>query len=205
MVSALISDTSQKRASRCLGRQVTMMRHLFRLFVTPGAILLLTHLVFDAPCLFLLTPQPRRPPLLRTRQRRTRTAVAIAAVAPPADHCLTLTSLAVENPAVWDAHLQAPRRALQGGAERRCSTQVHRRLPAITQGVRGGLLDPHLRKRSHCYLIALHDGATPRGRGKTASQAPARPPERRNLRLCDERLLAISNGRRAIAATRGAS
>ena len=91
-----------------------MMRHLFRLFVTPGAILLLTYLVLDAPFLFLLTPQRRRPPFLRARQRRTRAAVAIAAVAPPADHCLTLTSFAVENPAVWDAHLQAPTKGFTG-------------------------------------------------------------------------------------------
>src|SRR6266498_823449 len=31
------------------------------------------------------------------------------------------------------------------------------------------------------YLTALPDGATPRGRGKPASRAPARSPERRTL------------------------
>ncbi len=181
LVSALISDTS-RRASRRLGRQVTMMRHLFSLFVTPGAILLLTYLVLDAPFLFVLTPQRRRPPLLHARQRRTRAAVPIAAVAPPADHCLTLTSLAVKKAAVWDAHPQAPTKGFTGRrGKAMLSTGASTGLPAITQGVRGDVLDPHLRKRSHCYLTALPDGATPRGRGKPASRAPARSPERRTL------------------------
>src|SRR2546427_10999501 len=48
------------------------------------------------------------------RQRRTGAAVAIAVVAPPADHCLALTSLAVEKAAVWDAHPQAPTKGFTG-------------------------------------------------------------------------------------------
>jgi hypothetical protein len=77
------------------------MRHLF---CPPSPVTLLTDLVVQSACFGLLVQSAGGAPLLRPRQGSTRRAIAVATVAPPANHHLPLTTLAVENPAIGFAH-----------------------------------------------------------------------------------------------------
>jgi hypothetical protein len=123
------------------------MRHIFRqLASTP----LCTHFVVQPSGFGFLIPRTRRALLFRPRQRSTRRAIPVAAVAAPTDHHFPMTTLAVEDPAILFGHPgSAHERALQGTGGREMLQSEHRNRqqmsPAVpmSQGARGGVLDPH--------------------------------------------------------------
>ena len=78
--------------------QVTVISHLFR---QPGPVAVLTHFVIEPAGFGLLVQGIRFAVVFFPRQRSTRFAVPVAVVARPADPNLLMTSLAVENPAIW--------------------------------------------------------------------------------------------------------
>ena len=78
--------------------QVTMISHLF---CQPGPVVVLTHFVIEPAGFGLLVPGIRFAVAFLPRQRYTEFAVPVAVVARPADPNLLMTSLAVENPAIW--------------------------------------------------------------------------------------------------------
>jgi hypothetical protein len=77
------------------------MRHLFR---PPASVLLLPHFVIQPTGFGLLIQRARGALLGRACQRSTRRAVPVATIAAPADHYLSLTTCAVEDPAIWFRH-----------------------------------------------------------------------------------------------------
>jgi hypothetical protein len=94
---------------------VTLMRHLF---IPSGTVLLLAHLVVPPPGIGLLIAAACRPLPVLSRPRRTHPAIAVAPVTPPADHHLSIATLASEDPAVSGHRAQARMKgALQGRAE----------------------------------------------------------------------------------------
>jgi hypothetical protein len=76
---------------------VTVMRHLLRL---PSPVILLTDLVVQSAGFGLLVQSTGGALFFRPRQGSTRRAVAVAAVTPPANHHLPMTTPAIENPAI---------------------------------------------------------------------------------------------------------
>jgi hypothetical protein len=78
------------------------MRHLFR---QPAAILLLTYFVIQPAGFRPLIQRAGDALLFRPRQPSTRRAVPVATIAAPADHDLSITTLALEDPAIWFPHL----------------------------------------------------------------------------------------------------
>jgi hypothetical protein len=81
---------------------VTVISHLFR---QPGPVGLLTHFVIEPAGFGLLVSGVRFAVVFDRRQRSTRFAVPVAVVARPADPNLLMTTLAVEDPAIWQSHL----------------------------------------------------------------------------------------------------
>jgi len=65
------------------------------------SVALYTNFVIRSAGFGLLVGSTRHTLLFRPRQRSTRRAVPVAPVAPTADHHFPMTSLAVENPAIW--------------------------------------------------------------------------------------------------------
>jgi len=78
--------------------QVTVISHLFH---QPGPVTFLTHFVIEPAGFGLLVSRVRFAVVFDRRQRSTRFAVLVAVVARPADPNLLMTTLAVENPAIW--------------------------------------------------------------------------------------------------------
>ena len=72
--------------------------HRFRLLFP---VALDTNFVIRSAGFGLLVGSPRHALLFHPRQRSTRRTVPVAPVAPTADHHFPMTSLAVENPAIW--------------------------------------------------------------------------------------------------------
>jgi hypothetical protein len=72
--------------------------HRFRLLFP---VALHTNFVIRSAGFGLLVDSTRSALLFRPRQRSTRPAVPVAPVAPTADHYFPMTSLTVENPAIW--------------------------------------------------------------------------------------------------------
>src|SRR6059036_3307217 len=96
------------------------MRHLFG---QSASVLLLTHFVIQPAAFRLLIRRARGPLFFRARQWSTGRAVPVATIAPPADLDLSMTTFAVEDPAIWFGHPEAPRKGLyRGQAEERCSS-----------------------------------------------------------------------------------
>jgi len=77
------------------------MRHLFR---QPLSVLLLTHFVIQPASFGLLIQRARDPLPFRPHHRSTPTAIPVAMIAAPADHNFLITTLAVEDPAIWFPH-----------------------------------------------------------------------------------------------------
>jgi hypothetical protein len=76
--------------------------HRFRLLFS---LALYTNFVIRSAGFGLLVDRTRYALLFCPRQRSTRRAVPVAAVASMADHHFPMTSLTVENPAIWQGHL----------------------------------------------------------------------------------------------------
>lgn len=81
--------------------QVTVISHLFRQPGPAGPVTFLTHFVIEPAGFGLLVSRVRFAVVFDRRQRSTRFAVLIAVVARPADPNLLMTTLAVEDPAIW--------------------------------------------------------------------------------------------------------
>jgi len=79
------------------------MRHLFHCRQL-GSVLLLTHFVIEPAGLALLIQRTRYTLLFRARPRSTCRTVAVATIAGSADHDLSMTTLAGEDPAIWFRH-----------------------------------------------------------------------------------------------------
>jgi hypothetical protein len=79
------------------------MRHLFHCRQL-GSVLLLTHFVIQPAGLGLLIQRARYALLFRARPRSTCRTVAVATIAGSADHDLSMTTLAGEDPAIWFRH-----------------------------------------------------------------------------------------------------
>ncbi len=104
--------------------QVTVISHLFR---QPGPIALLTYFVVQSAGFGLLVSGFRSAVVFRPRQWSARSAIPVAMVARPADHNLLMTTLAVEDAAVWLYHPVAPTKGLYRDMRKRdaaCGTST---------------------------------------------------------------------------------
>jgi hypothetical protein len=81
---------------------ISKRRRLFRL---PAAVVLLTCFVVQPAGFGLLIQRAGRALLFRSRQRSTRRAVPVAAVALTADHHIPMTPSAAEDPTILGNHL----------------------------------------------------------------------------------------------------
>jgi hypothetical protein len=79
-----------------------VISHLFRQL---GPVALLTYFVVQSAGFGLLVPGIRSAVVFLPRQRSTWFAVLVAVIARPADHSLSMTTLAVEKAAILLGHL----------------------------------------------------------------------------------------------------